>query len=108
MPDTHRVMPPYRPMDGGPAKRLRAKDTAKLPTADIFDPKFPQLLRTISLVLVAGGAVLLGTTSDGGALLIRAWIGGEKYEDYCTTKPEVVLACEALSDAAEASMTRRP
>jgi hypothetical protein len=67
-----------------------------------------ELLNTLSLVLASGGAMLFGMTRSGDAYLIRAWIGGDPYEDYCTSPAEWDDVMQAHRDAAEAVMAQGP
>jgi len=108
MPILGTRMPDYFRSGGNGAKRLRKPaDGEPFVAATLTDLQL-ELVETIALVLSAGGAVHLGMTSDGGALLIRAWIGGDKYEDYVTATPELMETLEALRGEAEGAQHRKP
>lgn len=92
----------------GPAKRLRKNAQTEPFVAGTLTDLQRELVETIAFVLNAGGAIHLGMTSDGGALLIRAWIGGDRYEDYVTATPELLETLEALQGEAEGAMHRQP
>lgn len=99
-------MPDYPQGGGNGAKRLRKRAASTTPIgADLQELK-DELVQTIAMVLAAGGAIHLGMTSDGGALLIRAWIGGDKYEDYVTASVELVETLEALQGETQGAMAR--
>jgi len=92
----------------GPVKRLRKNAQTEPFVAGTLTDLQRELVETIALVLGAGGAIHLGMTSDGGALLVRAWIGGDKYEDYVTATPELMETLEALQGEAEGATHRQP
>ena len=101
MPILGSRMPDYPRSGGNGAKRLRKRtDTDSAPPLNVGDVG-DELIATIALVLLAGGAIHLGMTTDGGALLVRAWIGGDKYEDYVTASVELTETLEALRGEAE-------
>lgn len=106
MPIMGSRMPDYPRSGGNGVKRLR-KSTQGEPIvgATLGDVK-NELVGTIALVLLAGGAIHLGMTSDGGAMLVRAWIGGDKYEDYVTSSLELRETLEALTGETEAYTPR--
>lgn len=62
----------------------------------------------VARVLSVGGAIQFGSTRDRGAMLVRAWIGGDTYEDYVTTIAELVATFEALDDVVEGAKGRGP
>jgi hypothetical protein len=99
--------PSQRSRSGG-TKRIRQRaDGAKGP-ASFNELANNALLNTLALVLASGGAMLLGQTRDGGAYLVRAWVGGDHFEDYITTVAEWDEVLSGLRDAAEAAMMRGP
>ena len=108
MPMFGSQMPDYPRGGGNGAKRLRKAPQAEPFVAHTLTDLQRELVETIALVLGAGGAIHLGMTSDGGALLIRAWIGGDKYEDYVTATPELRETLEALQGEAEGATHRDP
>ena len=63
-------------------------------------------MATILLILANRGAIFFGMPRNGNAVLIRAWIGGDQYEDYCASAEECQRPLEALRDTAEALMMR--
>jgi len=89
-------------------KRIRQRAQGADGPAGFDKLKDNELLNTLSIVLAAGGAMLLGQTSDGGAYLVRAWIGGDRFEDYITSVAEWQEVLEGLRDQAEAVMLRGP
>jgi hypothetical protein len=62
----------------------------------------------VARVLSVGGAIQFGSTRDRGAMLVRAWLGGDCYEDYVTTVAELMASFEALDDAVEGTKARTP
>lgn len=100
--------PQFPASSGGGKKRLGNRNRPPVAPGEVLPELQQELCDTIGLVLAAGGALLLGTTRDGTALLIRAWVGGEKYEDYFASVGEMTATLEALRDAAEGELRRSP
>lgn len=101
-------MPDYPRSGGNGAKRLRKVTHGEPIVGSTLGDVKNELVSTIALVLLAGGAIHLGMTSDGGAMLVRAWIGGDKYEDYVTSSVELRETLEALTGETEGYMPRDP
>lgn len=101
-------MPDYPRGGGNGAKRLRKHAVDEPFVALALDELSKELVETIALVLNAGGALHLGMTSDGNAILVRAWIGGDKYEDYVTGRLELQETLEALQGETEGVTRDRP
>jgi hypothetical protein len=100
--------PSFPHRDSGLKKKLGKRDVAPVDTELLLNELKDALVGTAAQVLEAGGAVLFGSTRDRGAVLIRAWVAGDQYEDYVTSVAELVATLEALSDVAEAAMKRDP
>lgn len=104
--------PAFPHRESGLKKKLGKRDVAPVDSALLLNELRDALVGTTAQVLEAGGAVLFGSTRDRGAILIRAWIAGEQYEDYVTSVAELVATIEALSDVCEAvgprGAARRP
>lgn len=108
MPAFGTQMPDYTPSGGKGAKRLRKNEPDTPFMAETFGELQAKIVSTIALVLDAGGAIHFGMTSDAGALLVRAWLGGDKYEDYCSSPAQFVETLEALQGEAEGAAHRKP
>ena len=100
--------PQFPTSSGTGKKRLGSRDRAPADPGDVIPELQQELCDTIRLVLAAGGAVLFGTTRDGTSLLVRAWIDGDRYEDYYSSVGEMTATLEALRDVAEAVLKRHP
>jgi len=57
-----------------------------------------ELGMVVESVLRAGAYISFGSTTDGGALLIRILDGPDKLSSYCHTDKELLEALEALTD----------
>jgi len=57
-----------------------------------------ELGMVVESVLRAGAYISFGSTTDGGALLIRILDGPDKLSSYCHTDQELLEALEALTD----------
>lgn len=92
----------------GPAKKKSARALDERPgyMGDMLAADVGNLKATIMVLLAARGAIFFGMPRTGQAVLIRAWVGGDVYEDYCATEGEVQATLEALRDAGEAAMVR--
>lgn len=101
-----RQMPDYRPMRGSVKKSARRQEESPGVLGDVLKEAEGHVPATLMLVLATRGAIFFGMPRNGNAVLIRAWIGGEQYEDYCASPDEVQRTLEALRDAAEASLMR--
>lgn len=99
-------MPDYQATGNGKAKSARqlANDPGLM--GDALKESEGTINATIILVLATRGAIFFGMPKNGTAVLIRAWVGGEKYEDYCNSREEIGATLEALRDAAEAALMR--
>jgi len=92
----------------GSYKRIRARADGSAGPDSFAKLGNNALLNTLALVLASGGAMLLGQTRDGGAYLVRAWVGGDQFEDYVTSVAEWEEVLAGLRDAAEATMLKGP
>lgn len=97
------------PRDRAPAKKpLGKRDRAKVDTDVLLAELRDGCVQIVARVLSAGGAIQFGSTRDRGAMLVRAWLGGDQYEDYVTSVAELVATFEALDDVIEALKARDP
>lgn len=108
MPILGSRMPDYPRSGGNGKKSARAEDNRPSYMGDVLAQTEGQLVATVVLILAARGAIFIGAPRAGNAILIRAWIGGDQYEDYCGSDAEVLGTLEALRDAAEAQAMRTP
>ena len=90
----------------GGKKSARSNDDPPGYLGEVLKAAEGHVVATILLVLANRGAIFFGMPRNGNAVLIRAWIGGDQYEDYCGSGEEVQATLEALRDAAEAMFTR--
>ena len=91
----------------GPAKkRLGKRDQAPVDTDALLNELRTEAVSVVARVLNVGGAIQFGSTRSRGAMLVRAWIDGDQYEDYCTSVAELVATFEALDDVVEAVARR--
>jgi len=89
-------------------KPLGKRDRAKVDTDSLLEELRDASVSVVARVLSAGGAIQFGSTRDRGAMLVRAWIGGDQYEDYVTSVAELVATYEALDDVIEGFKARDP
>jgi len=87
-------------------KSARKHDEEPGTLGDLLRETEGSINATLMLVLATRGAIFFGMPRNGSAVLIRAWIGGEQFEDYCASSAEVQATLEALRDAAEAALMR--
>lgn len=98
---------PWQPAQRQPQKRrLGSRDQAKVDTDALLAELRAEAVSVVARVLSVGGAIQFGSTRSRGAMLIRAWIDGDQYEDYVTSVAELVATFEALDDVVEGSMKR--
>ena len=92
-----------------PAKRrLGKRDQAPVDTDHLLNELREAAVSTVARVLSVGGAIQFGSTRSRGAMLVRAWLDGDQYEDYVTSVAEFVATLEALDDVVEAVERRGP
>lgn len=89
-------------------KPLGKRDRARVDTDALLTELSMECVSIVARVLGAGGAIQFGSTRDRGAMLVRAWIAGDTYEDYVTSVAELVATFEALDDVVGASKGRDP
>jgi len=89
-------------------KPLGKRDRARVDTDALLDELRDGSVQIVASVLSVGGAIQFGSTRDRGAMLVRAWMGGDQYEDYVTSVAEYVATLEALSDIVEALKAQGP
>lgn len=99
-------MPDYGPGAGNGKKSARAADARPSFLGDAMAQSQGDLTATVALVLAANGAIFLGMPKAGNAILVRCWLGGDRYEDYCNSPAELADTLTALRDAAEAAALR--
>jgi len=87
---------------------LGKRDKPRVDTEVLLAELRAECVSVVARVLSAGGAIQFGSTRDRGAMLVRAWLGGDQYEDYVTSVAELVAAFEALDDVVEALKARGP
>jgi hypothetical protein len=89
-------------------RKLGKRDQPPADTDTLLHELRDELLRSLAGVLSVGGSVQLGSTRDRTAMLVRAWIAGDVYEDYCTSVAELAATLEALDDVVQGSEARDP
>lgn len=99
-------MPDYPRSGGNGKKSARQADVRPSFLGDALAASQGELNATVALVLAAGGAIFLGMPKQGHAILVRCWLGGDQYEDYCNSEAEFADTIQALRDAAEAAALR--
>ena len=100
---------PFTPQTGPRSKRkLGKRDAPPVDTDTLLNELRDAAVSAVARVLSAGGSIQFGSTRDRSAMLVRAWIAGDIYEDYVTSVAEFVDTLEALDDVVEGSMARRP
>ena len=100
---------PFQPNPGARAKRkLGKRDAAPVDTDALLHELAMEAVSSVARVLGAGGSIQFGSTRDRSAMLVRAWLGGDVYEDYVTSVVELVATFEALDDAAQGAKARDP
>lgn len=83
-------------------KPLGKRGRERVDTDHLLDELRDASVSVVARVLSVGGAIQFGSTRDRGAMLVRAWMGGDTYEDYVTSVAELVATFEALDDVVEA------
>lgn len=63
-----------------------------------IDPEL--MLDAVRAVLANGDAVLFGVTSDGGAVRVQVFSGGDKDSAYCSSVADLTDTLSALRDNA--------
>jgi hypothetical protein len=100
---------PWTPPAAGRTKRkLGKRDAAAVDTDQLLGELSREAVSAVARVLAVGGSIQFGSTRDRSAMLVRAWIGGDVYEDYCTAVVEFVATLEALDAVCEAVQARDP
>jgi len=100
--------PFLNPAGRGRSKKLGKRDTPQVDIESTLDELRTEMVALVARVLVAGGAILFGGTSDRGAVLVRLFLDGERYEDYVTSVGELVACFEAIDFVLEAQKARGP
>lgn len=100
---------PFPPRDRTSGKKpLGKRDRPHVDTERLLDELRAECVSIVARVLSAGGAIQFGSTRDRGAMLVRAWLGGDQYEDYVSSVAELVATFEALDDVVEGLKARHP
>lgn len=100
---------PFQPAGGSrPKRRLGRRDAPAVDVDALLDELSREVVRCVARVLSCGGAIHIGSVRSRGALLIRAWVGGDTYEDYVTSVAEFTATLEALDEVTEALMRDHP
>jgi len=98
---TVRVQPPSK-------RKLGKRDQPPVDVDTLFHELRDASVQVVARVLSGGGAVQFGSTRDHTAMLVRAWCGGDVYEDYVTSVAEFTATLEALDDVCEGLEHREP
>jgi hypothetical protein len=96
----------YSNKPGKPKKSARSMDEPPGYLGKFLEETQGRVTATILLVLANRGAMFFGMPRTGNAVLIRCWLGGDLFEDYCSSAEECERTLESLRDAAEALMSR--
>jgi len=100
---------PYTPTPAvGRKRKLGKRDAPAVDTDQLLGELSREAVSAVARVLGAGGSIQFGSTRDRTAMLVRAWLGGDVYEDYVTSIAELVATFEALDEASEAAKARDP
>lgn len=89
-------------------KKLGRRDEAPVDAEVLLAELVTETVKVVARVLDVGGAVQFGSTRDRTAILIRAWIAGDVYEDYVKSVSEMVATLEALDDVVMSLEARSP
>lgn len=89
-------------------KKLGRRDETPVEAEVLLAELVSETVKVVARVLDVGGAVQFGSTRDRSAILIRAWIAGDVYEDYVKSVQELVSTLEALDDVVEGARARVP
>jgi hypothetical protein len=104
--DSRTPNPFPRPPQG--KRRLGKRDAAPVDTDHLLNELRDAAVSVVARVLSVGGAIQFGSTRSRGAMLVRAWVDGDQYEDYVTSVAEFVATLEALDDVCEGAAKRGP
>jgi len=98
----------FRPVPPQPRekRRLGKRDQAPVDTDHLLAELRDASVSIVARVLAVGGAIQFGSTRSRGAMLVRAWIDGDQYEDYVTSVGEFMATLEALEDVCEGAAKR--
>lgn len=91
-----------------PKRKLGSRDEPAVDPAAVLAELVSEVARAVARVLGVGGSIQFGSTRDRKALLIRAWVAGDVYEDYVKSVAELVSTLEALDDVVEGVTHRDP
>lgn len=108
MPFTDSRTFPGNPPAAKPKRKLGSRDEPAIDVAAVLAELVAEVARAVARVLGVGGSIQFGSTRDRKALLIRAWIAGDVYEDYVKSVSELVATLEALDDVVEGASHRDP
>lgn len=89
-------------------RKLGSRDAPPVEAEQLLAELVAETVQTVAGVLGSGGAIQFGSTRDRSAVLVRAWLFGDVYEDYVHTVAELVATLEALNDVVEAGKARDP
>jgi hypothetical protein len=99
---------PGNPVPNKPKRKLGSRDEPAVDPAAVLAELVSEVARAVARVLGVGGSIQFGSTRDRKALLIRAWVAGDVYEDYVKSVAELVATLEALDDVVEGATHRDP
>lgn len=97
-----------RPQAESGKKKLGKRDAPPVDTDALLNELRDVCVSVVARVLSVGGAIQFGSTRSRGAMLVRAWVAGDQYEDYVTSVAELVATFEALDDVVEGAAKRDP
>ena len=89
-------------------RKLGSRSAPAVDTEQLLDELSREAVSAVARVLAAGGAIQFGCTRDRTSMLVRAWLGGDVYEEYVSSVAELAATFEALDDVAEAAKRRDP
>lgn len=95
-----------RPVNGraGSFRALRNREEAGGRVGGITDVPPEKWVHAIRMALSAGIGVTFSATSDGGAVSVTVYDGGERLRSYAASAEEFVELLEALGDHASAKV----
>lgn len=100
---------PWTPQTGPkPKRKLGRRNAPPVDTDTLLQELSVAAVSVVARVLATGGSIQFGSTRDRSAMLVRAWLAGDVYEDYVTSVAELSATFEALVDACEGAEARTP
>lgn len=87
-------------------KSVAARSRTPVDADSLLNELRSETVRLVAGVVAEGGAVLFGSVRNRSALLIRAWIAGDTYEDYASSVAELSGVLEGLEDVLSGAASR--